>query len=349
MGIVGLVFVVALAGCGGRDQGGMLPSEDGGMPPVDGGQMPVEDAGEPMLPEACSELDPRSEPPEVFVGPYGVVDRLRAIFADAQTRLRIAIYMISDAQVVAALEETLARGVAVELLIDPDNDASYAISRLRPAGADIREASPMFEHYHPKYVIVDDAYVVVMSGNLNEYSMQTERNHNVVLRDPQDVADLAALFDLDFAGTPADLRCTRLVMSPNNSRDRIEALITSATTDLRIQHLSLSDRDVQRLLGEAAARGVNVRVILADPAWIESNTASAETLRSAGVLVKYFRRLDNHAKLIVADDRAAFVGSVNLSWTSLTQNREVGVVLTDEPSVTTLRDTWEQDWSSSSL
>jgi phosphatidylserine/phosphatidylglycerophosphate/cardiolipin synthase-like enzyme len=195
-------------------------------------------------------------------------------------------------------------------------------------------------------IVVDEVRAVVMSANLNDYSMETERNHGVVLDDAFDVADLIDVFDHDWGDLPGDplaVSCTRLVLSPHNARGRLLSLINSAESTLRIQHLSMSDAEVRQAIGQVAMRGVDAQVILADPAWIDTNTEAATALRAMGVEVRFLSTPENHAKLVVADD-AAFVGSENFSWTSLMSNREVGVVLTASGAVEPLRAAFDRDW-----
>ncbi len=354
------IFAIVLlltgpSGCSGG--GGAAPDRDGGVtldgaPAQDGGDaldgaMPP-DAG--MHAEPCAATDPRPEAPAVFIGPDGLAARFVSLFGMATSHLDVAVYEIDDPQILDALGAAASRGVAVRVLLDGNasgNDASQAT--LEAAGVAVHHASSTFSYYHPKLMLVDDAIGVVTSANLNQYSTGTERNHGVVLHDPDDLRDLAALFEADWSGapTPADLTCTRLVLSPDNSRARIEALIASATTDLRLQELELSDTHVRSVIADRVAAGVHVRILLADPAWITSNTAAADALRMAGADVRFFTRLDNHAKLIVADDAAAFVGSENLSYTSLQRNREVGVVLTSTAPVATLAASFDGDWDAS--
>ncbi len=292
----------------------------------------------------CSADDPRSEAPEPFVGPEGLRERIVGWIGGATSTLDAATYLVDDEAILAALEAAQGRGVRVRVLADGTRgDNGAVLERLRAAGVDARAASEMFEHYHPKLLVVDGAAAVVMSANLNGYSMETERNHGVVLRDPRDVAHALSLFEVDFDDAPADLTCTRLVISPNNSRERIETLVGSAVEELRFEQLSFTDDAVRRLTLDRAAAGVRVRVILADPAWIESNTESARVLRDGGVEVRFLRTLDNHAKLI-ASDGAVFVGSENLSWTSLERNRELGIVSDDPSTVGPLVDSFEADW-----
>ena len=333
-------LLLTLAACGG-ERVRAAPDAGSGTPATDAG-LPQDDAG-PVGP--CSPDDPRTEPPEPFVGHLGLRTRLIEAFDGATTSLDVATYIFDDAPLMTALERAHSRGVAVRVLLDEMRTENVAtIERLRAAGVAARESPPVFEHFHPKLAVVDGAYAIVMSANLNGYSMESERNHGVVLRDPRDVADVAAIFAQDYDGIPPDLECTRLVLSPNNSRERIEGLIRSATSELRIQHLSLTDRDVRAAIAERAAAGVRVRVILADPGWIESNTESAQILRDGGAEVRFLVVPENHAKLIVADD-TAFVGSENLSWTSLERNREVGILASEPATTAPLIDAFESDWA----
>jgi phosphatidylserine/phosphatidylglycerophosphate/cardiolipin synthase-like enzyme len=53
--------------------------------------------------------------------------------------------------------------------------------------------------------------------------------------------------------------------------------------------------------------------------------------------------------VIVADGARAYVGSENLSQTSLDKNREVGLVVTDASSIAPLVSSFETDWTGGTL
>ena len=52
-----------------------------------------------------------------------------------------------------------------------------------------------------------------------------------------------------------------------------------------------------------------------------------------------------HAKVIIADGTAALVGSNNMSQASLSNNREVGVILRETGPLSTVRTRFEGDWT----
>jgi len=184
--------------------------------------------------------------------------------------------------------------------------------------------------------------------NFNADAMSNERNYGVIDKDPEDVSDLQAIFDMDWAAagnetaTPANLTCTRLIVSPNNSKQRIIELVNSAKSTLEIELLYLSETNVRNAVGQAKTRGVTVRAILEDPA-----DTSIPYLTGLSIPVKFPpNSVYLHAKLIVADG-VAFVGSENMSLTSLEKNREVGVLVTEPAGQAIIKTQFESDWAAS--
>jgi phosphatidylserine/phosphatidylglycerophosphate/cardiolipin synthase-like enzyme len=172
--------------------------------------------------------------------------------------------------------------------------------------------------------------------------MLKERNFAVRDADPQDVAVLTKMFDADFTLTEPDLSCTRLILAPVNARERLLGLIKSAKTSIAVHSMQLGDRDVRDALAERKAAGVQVRAVLADPSWIDANASAAAFLASKGIESRWVEHL--HVKSIVVDGTLAYVGSVNLSYNSITKNREVGLLVTEPANVQTALTTFEKDW-----
>src|SRR5262249_23059376 len=151
-----------------------------------------------------------------------------------------------------------------------------------------------------------------------------ERNFLAHITDPADVKALVDLFHADWQKMSPDLSCTRLLISPINSRDRILSFIDSAKSTLVIESMQFADTDVRTKVGQRKQAGVDVRVILAAPSWISENADGAKFLQSLGVPVRYMSSPGVHVKAMIADGTTAYMGSENLSFTSLSKNREVG-------------------------
>ena len=294
-------------------------------------------------PESCDPYEARATTPPLYIGPTGLEDKVVALIAAAKTSIDMMMYEIDEQPIIDALVAAQKRGVAVRFVGDHAENAA-AKTTLTAAGVQVHDASAIFPYYHVKVTIIDKARALVGSPNMNSYSMNSERNYAVVDSDWDDLADLQTIFDNDFAGksTAPDLKCTRLLVSPVNAHQRLLDLVKSAKTlDLSVMYVT--DPQIAQAVKDRLAAGVPVRVLLADPTWIQGNAQSAADLAAAKVPVKYYEKLDLHAKLVVTD-KAAFVGSENLSTNSLDQNREVGVIVTNPEPLAAIRKQFETDW-----
>lgn len=92
--------------------------------------------------------------------------------------------------------------------------------------------------------------------------------------------------------------------------------------------------DVYNALIAASKRGVKIRVAMSEPSE-DMNSTDAFRLAAMGVIelrlvnmTKFFGGGVLHTKFIVADKTKFYVGSANLDWRSLTQVKELGIVVT---------------------
>jgi len=311
-----------------------------------GGDEPSAGGAGGSSPMACDMWAPRPIEPEVVIGPDGLEDRLVALIDGAEKSVELMMYQLDSDRCVEALVAAHQRGVAVRVLLDGQQSVNAAAEQaLSSAGVAIASAPAEFSHAHAKVLVLDGRDAVVMSANMNSYSFSSERNYGVIDHDSQDVARLRAIFERDWAGEgELDVSCTRLLVSPLNSRARLLSLIASAEQTLDLGVMYISDPEVKHAIEVMVDEGVAVRVLLAMPEWIDGNAATAAALSAAGAETRYLYAHELHAKLVVADG-VPFVGSENLSTTSLDKNRELGVVVTEPGPAATIVAQFEQDWA----
>jgi phosphatidylserine/phosphatidylglycerophosphate/cardiolipin synthase-like enzyme len=265
--------------------------------------------------------------------------------SSATSKLQVMMYQLTVTSFVDAMIAAHQRGVAVQVLLDAkQNVNATARSRLEVAGVPVKAAPAEFSHAHAKVILADDSSAVVMSANMNDYSISSERNYGVIDRDPADLASLSRVFERDWAGSgPIDLSCTRLLVSPLNARQRLASFISGARQSLSLAVMYVTDDEMEAAIIARAKAGVKVRVLLASPAWISSNTQTAKDLAAEGIPVRFLTTFELHAKLILADG-AAFVGSQNLSYNSLQNNREVGLLISEPEPAGAIAARFEADW-----
>ena len=108
----------------------------------------------------------------------------------------------------------------------------------------------------------------------------------------------------------------------------------------------MNDTIIEQTLVSAAQHGVQVQVILPAPngSSSDSNSQGISVIKQGSVQVREDARLYMHAKMMVVDGQKAFVGSENISTQSLDQNRELGIIVSDQGVLHTLQQTFQQDW-----
>jgi len=183
---------------------------------------------------------------------------------------------------------------------------------------------------------------------------------------PRPAAACGALALLFYAATtlaapPVQLVETRPVESAlgnpvlPSAHDVWVEMIRGARQTLDIEQFYLSSwpgeplEDVLDAIGEAAGRGVKVRLIL-DARMHRTYPQPADSLRGVpGIEVRLLRMGPiaggvQHAKFFIVDGEDAFLGSQNFDWRALKHIHELGVRVRDARVAGTLREAFEWDW-----
>ncbi|HEY6035123.1 MAG TPA: phospholipase D-like domain-containing protein [Kofleriaceae bacterium] len=300
----------------------------------------------------CTARTPRTTPVQAFVGPAGLQDRIAAAIDSAQKSLDIQMYLFSVKDLAQHVVTARQRGVAIRVILDPDEAGNGSIESIfSNGGVQWKPSASVYQYSHAKYLVIDRTTAVVMSMNLNGDAMTKERNYGFVDQDPEDVTDVQNVFEMDWqlaqGKTPvaADLACTRMIASPVNSFQRVLELINGAQTTLDVEVMYIADATIQAAIGNAAGRGVTVRVIVEDPNDTTQNAGVAAFMAARGIPVKYaVQQFYLHAKLLIADG-VAFVGSENMSTTSMTQNREMGALVFEPDQAAIIQQQFDADWA----
>ncbi len=290
----------------------------------------------------------------MFVEPDDGLDPVLNEFNGAVRSIDLVVYELTERQVLAALESAQRRGVQVRVLLEEHpfgagNINGSAAARLQQAGVQVRWANPRFSLTHEKAAVIDRREALILTLNLTASAFTRNREYGAIDRDPEDVAEVQALFDADWNRISYSPVRPALVVSPDNARRRFEAIVGQAAGELDVESEEVQDAGIEQALVASAKRGVHVRLVIS-PAegGTDSNAAGLQRLKAGGVDVRYMRKPYVHAKLFVADGRAAFAGSENISRQSLDGNRELGVFLSEPASLSRLQGTFGQDWGSHS-
>jgi hypothetical protein len=300
------------------------------------------------------------------------VTPLYALVNNAQKTIDMTMYALEDTSFSADLVAACNRGVKVRVILDQNDEKSGdtpAYNQLNGVtNCSAVWANKAFQVTHQKSIILDGTQVAIMSLNLQSQYYSTTRDFALLENDPIDIAAIQATFNADYAaGTPSSGVAgvsdytyqpgagDDLIWSPTTAEAAMVGIINGATKTLLVENEELANSAsyVVTAIENACTRGVTVHVAMVNQS---SYQANFKALENAGCGVHVYPNTQTgfyiHAKAVVADyglsTQHVYMGSINYSNASMTQNRELGVYISDPTSVQSLNATMTADYAGGS-
>lgn len=268
-------------------------------------------------------------------------DPLLGLIGQAQARVLVESYALTDPHVVAALEEARGRGVDVRVMVDPHSASSGApLAQLARKDVWGRRGNPLYTGTGESAVVIDRGTLALSNAPLTEKARTAQRRFLVVDRDPMDAQQAASVFYDDWERRLPATFGHQTVLAPPDYQTRLIALISASMRSLDIMGETLDSPGVQQALGVAVLRGVKVRVLL-DP-----GVARSVLLALVGANAEPRLLATGFSGSVVgADGAQVLLGSAALSDVSLQRQREMGLLLPDPGVASAYHAAFEADWA----
>ncbi len=288
----------------------------------------------------------------LFEEPMSGKDPIISTISNAQKEVDVEVYLLSDKDIITSLLDACGRGVVVKVMLEQHPFGGGSINQkthqqLQNTCVHIQWTNPAFALTHEKTILIDGRQVFILNQNLTNAAFSSNREYDILDTNPQDVGEIQKIFTADWNRSSFASSQTNLVVSPLTSRDILSSLISHATKTLDIEMEVIEDPDIATLLKEKA-RSTAIRIIIPTFSQISSNKKIAQQLQQSGVEAKTMGSPYIHAKLILADNAKAYVGSVNLTTQSMDSNREVGIILSQQDVLAELSQDFDVDWENAS-
>jgi cardiolipin synthase len=275
-----------------------------------------------------------------FVEPAAGFGFLDHAILDAHRTIELSMYELEDPTIESDLVARARAGVVVQVILDSE----YGISSVNSPAKNVLTRggvhvvwAPNSQIFHAKYLIIDGTELYIGTANFTAQYYSSTRDFWILDKNRVDINAAKATFAADFTHRSAPLSKGNddLVWSPG-STDALVNLISSAKHSLLVENEEMDSYTIESALEAAASRGVDVDVVMTyDSQWHDALSQLAQA--DVHVHVLSSNEVYIHAKVICADCSAGrgtvFVGSENFSTSSLSYNRELGII-TSEPSVT---------------
>ena len=277
----------------------------------------------------------------------------------AKKSLRIKMFVFSDPSLIAAVIAAQQRGVKVQVMLNParrSGEAENQESRaaLLKGKVAVEDSNPAFDLTHEKSMVVDDASAFVKSLNWDPENLTETRDYAVVTDDAAEVAEIIECFEADWMRKPFEPGDgAHLIWCNNNGRERIAHFIDEAKHAVFVQNERYQDPVILERLVRAKERGVKVHVMARPPHTLKRDkllegVSGLRIMHDVGIKVHKLKHLKLHAKMLLADEKAAIIGSINLAPGSFDARRELGIEVRDKHVVQRLDKVARHDWENSS-
>jgi cardiolipin synthase len=276
----------------------------------------------------------------------------------AKRALNVRMFLFTDTSLLDAVIAAKRRGVKVRVMLNParrSGEAENEASRktLTGAGVEVRDSNPAFDLTHQKSMCVDDEVGFVESLNWEVKDLTETRDYAIVTTHGHEVDEMVACFNADwehkeFAPHPK----STLIWCPNNGRQRIAKFIDETKHTLWVQNERYQDTVIIERLVRAARRGVKVHILAKRPHSLKPDkliegVGGLRILQDVGAKIHTMKHLKLHAKMLLADNERAIVGSINLSPGSFDARRELAIETDEHHAVKRLEKTASEDWDAS--
>jgi len=269
----------------------------------------------------------------------GVAPLIQAIDRAKKT-IDIVIFRFDINAIEKAITEAVGRGVVVRALIAHTNRGGESKlrkleSRLLKVGATLSRTADDMVRYHGKLLLVDGKLAFVLGFNFTRQDIEKSRSFGLVTRNPKIIRDVRKVIDADHNRADLAVTSPRVVVSPENARERLTTFISGAKKELLIYDTGLTDDKMIALLKARAEAGVKIRVLgRVEDKWINELPWR----------VREFKTTKLHVRCLIRDRQIAFVGSQSLRKLELDHRREVGLITKDVRTVVRMAGVFAQDW-----
>lgn len=267
----------------------------------------------------------------------------------------LKMFTFTADDIAEALIAAQQRGVVVRVMLNPARSSGSRANddmkaRLQAGGITVSWSSPAFAVTHEKSMIIDDRIALIATFNFGVKYFTATRDYGIVTEHAGTIAEMSACFEADWSRKRfVQQDSSSLIWSNRGSRALICRFIDMAMHTLDVQHPKFVDAVVLDRIIQAHDRGVRVRVLCGGKhgisTWDVLDTfASLRLMKLHGVKIRKQKDLRLHAKLLLADDQHAVVGSMNIDRSAFDLRRELGCFVKAPAAIEVLAQTFTDDW-----
>lgn len=268
------------------------------------------------------------------------------IIDNAKNYVYVEVYMLTESRIKEAILRAKKRWVDIQVILEKDPYLAYNINNktfdeFQKEWINIIWSNQKNYTLNHSKIILVDGLSIISTGNLTYSSFTQNRDIYVFTKDQNIHKSLLEVFKLDYSWIKKWVLYENLVLSPQNSRDKIEKLFGVATKEIKIYIPYFDDEwMLEKLISLKKEKNLEIIAIIPKTAVDDENTRK---LIKAWLEIYQIPKYTMHSKAILVDDMYLWIWSTNFSEYSLNQNREIGILLKEEKVIEKFKGIFEED------
>lgn len=257
----------------------------------------------------------------------------------AHKTINITLYEFTDWQIYHALVKAKQRGIKVNIFLEPkpygypnaNNKIKHAFLKHK---IKVIDTDKKFYLTHQKSMVIDNKKAFILTFNFTWRSFYTARNFGVITDDKKIIKAIQQ-----------KSKRKNLLWCPDDCRQKLEKFINKSTSELNLYEQALNDFEINSLLTKKSDAGLRIKILIPKQE-THRYCQQINYLTRHHVIIHASKNYYIHAKVIF-NKEGALIGSMNLSNTSLDNNRELGIITQNKKVLKKLGITYEKDWRDS--
>lgn len=254
---------------------------------------------------------------------------------DAKEKVYVEVYIFTEKRLRNAIIKAHKKWVDVKVLLEKNvygattlNNETYKL--FEKNWIDVKRSN--VENYslnHTKLMIVDNE-AILSTWNYSYSSFKYNREFFLFIKNIEILNKLHEIFKADFSWIKKNIYHNNLILSPFYSREKLEFILKNASESIKIYSLNFSDESIKNILINKQKEWIEVKIIFPDIKKVDSNKEIIQEFEKAWIQVKLLKKEDLHAKSILIDWKYLYIWSINFSYYSINENREIWLLISNE-------------------
>ncbi|WP_165276220.1 phospholipase D-like domain-containing protein [Thermotoga sp. Ku-13t] len=253
--------------------------------------------------------------------------------SQASHTVYVCTYSLDERKFLQTLNNLTRRGVDVKILFETGTVPDGARARMDT------ESSLL----HLKFIVIDEAKVILGSANFTENSLKKSINDVLYLEDREIATVLADFFESLWDGELKHFQIQRddLILKNHDLEDLLLKELSKTRHTLDVAMFALTHPKVWSMLKILSSRNVRIRLLV--DRWFLSNSNLKE-LPESGIQMRVFEPFTLHTKLFIIDGRTVISGSANATRNAYGKNAELMMVIQRRELVSEYEELFETLW-----